>query len=208
MTLALLWLLACSGSPPDHGHGHSHGGGHAHGEDDSAIAITRWTDAHELFAELDAPIAGQRFGYNAHVTRLADNHALLALIAVFAAVALSGHFTKLQSYSAKRPNPKLQRQTGSTKLQRQTGSPQSYSAKRAVHKATALSEHSTARQSYNAQRAVHKATALNGQYKATALNGQYKATKLQSYRATELQSYSTQLCPLISSAAALARSGP
>jgi len=75
LTLALLWLLACSGSPPDHGHGHSHGGGHAHGEDDSAIAITRWTDAHELFAELDAPIAGQRFGYHAHVTRLADNHA-------------------------------------------------------------------------------------------------------------------------------------
>jgi RND family efflux transporter MFP subunit len=37
--------------------------------------VTRWTDTHELFVELDAPVAGTPFAYHAHVTRLADNHA-------------------------------------------------------------------------------------------------------------------------------------
>lgn len=74
----LLALLGCSSSHPT-GHGHSHdrgGGGHdAHGEEGASVAITRWVDGHELFVELDAPVAGQRFAYHAHVTRMADNHA-------------------------------------------------------------------------------------------------------------------------------------
>ncbi|MCA9490618.1 MAG: efflux RND transporter periplasmic adaptor subunit [Myxococcales bacterium] len=80
MMLPLL-LLACAPEPSGHGHshgGHDHGGGdHGdHGEEDgTTLAITRWTDSHELFVELDAPVAGQRFGYHAHVTRMDDNHA-------------------------------------------------------------------------------------------------------------------------------------
>jgi len=74
--LALWTLLGCGSSAPS-GHGHDHGGG-AHPHDDApddTVAITRWTDGYELFVELDAPVAGQRFAYHAHVTRLADNHA-------------------------------------------------------------------------------------------------------------------------------------
>ncbi len=78
-----LGLWACGPEPAGHGHshgagGHSHGGGggHAHADDAGAsVAVTRWTDSHELFVELDAPVAGAAFGYHAHVTRLADNHA-------------------------------------------------------------------------------------------------------------------------------------
>lgn len=85
-------LSACGDTPAEHGH--SHGGGHEHDGGDHAdhgdqegesiqtgtiqtgtIAVTRWTDTHELFVELDAPVAGQAFAYHAHVTRLADNHA-------------------------------------------------------------------------------------------------------------------------------------
>jgi RND family efflux transporter MFP subunit len=73
LTLVLLGLLACINAPSGQGHSHGHGHGGAHAHDDDAIAITRWTDAHELFVEIDAPIAGQRFAYHAHVTRLADN---------------------------------------------------------------------------------------------------------------------------------------
>lgn len=89
MTLLITLILAgCSpssggqshGSDSGHSHGgHSHGGdgGHAPHEDEGAsVAITRWTDAYELFVELDAPVAGGGFGYHAHVTRLADNHAV------------------------------------------------------------------------------------------------------------------------------------
>ncbi|TNE90586.1 MAG: efflux RND transporter periplasmic adaptor subunit [Deltaproteobacteria bacterium] len=75
----LLALMGC-GSPEPAGHGHSHGpgGDHApHGEEEEgeSIATTRWTDGYELFIEYDAPVAGQRFKYHAHVTRMADNHA-------------------------------------------------------------------------------------------------------------------------------------
>lgn len=81
MILHLL-LLACAPAPSDHGHSHGgHGdGGHAdHAEDEgTTLAITRWTDSHELFVELDAPVVGQRFSYHAHVTRMADNHAATA----------------------------------------------------------------------------------------------------------------------------------
>jgi membrane fusion protein, heavy metal efflux system len=76
--ILLLSALACGGpsEEPGHGHGHGHGGGHGGGEEEGAsVAITRWTEGHELFVELDAPVAGRAFAYHAHVTRLADNHA-------------------------------------------------------------------------------------------------------------------------------------
>jgi hypothetical protein len=78
-------LFACGGHPAEHGH--SHGGGDGHGDGDhgghgghgdgegESIAVTRWTESHELFVELDAPVAGKPFAYHAHVTRLVDNHA-------------------------------------------------------------------------------------------------------------------------------------
>ena len=78
-TLFLTVLGACAQPAGDHGHAH---GGHAHGSDShgsahegGSIAITRWSDRHELFVALDAPVAGHPFSYRAHVTRLADNHA-------------------------------------------------------------------------------------------------------------------------------------
>jgi cobalt-zinc-cadmium efflux system membrane fusion protein len=76
-TFTLLVLFAC-GSTPDAGHGHAHGAGgdHAPHEDEGeSVAVTRWTESHELFVEFDAPAAGQPFSYHAHVTRLEDNHA-------------------------------------------------------------------------------------------------------------------------------------
>lgn len=82
----ILWLLTgcLAPSPTGHSHdaGHSHGaghdhggGGHDHGDEGVSVVITRWSEGHELFIELDAPVAGELFGYHAHVTRLVDNHA-------------------------------------------------------------------------------------------------------------------------------------
>lgn len=68
-------LFACAPAPTGHGHDHGPGGGAEHADEGVSVAITRWTATHELFVELDAPVAGQRFAYHAHVTRLADNHA-------------------------------------------------------------------------------------------------------------------------------------
>ncbi len=76
--LILAILGACGQPEDDHGHSHGGQGGHDdHGgeEEGESIAVTRWTDSHELFVELDAPVAGQPFAYHAHVTRMADNHA-------------------------------------------------------------------------------------------------------------------------------------
>ncbi len=77
--LLLLFLLTGCGAPAPSGHshggGHHHGSGHDHGEEGDAIAITRWSAQHELFIELDTPVAGMAFDYHAHVTRTADNHA-------------------------------------------------------------------------------------------------------------------------------------
>jgi len=85
LLLFLLLLIGCTApSPAGHSHdgGHSHGGedshgegGHDHGDEGVSVAITRWSAEHELFIELDAPVAGKAFGYHAHVTRMADNHA-------------------------------------------------------------------------------------------------------------------------------------
>jgi RND family efflux transporter MFP subunit len=58
----------------DHGHGH---GGHGHGDHGPPpVSVTRWSDTHELFVEFAPPVAGQPVEYHAHVTRLADNHAV------------------------------------------------------------------------------------------------------------------------------------
>ena len=76
-TFVLLAVLGCGSEPGGHGHDHGPRGSHPpHGEEDGAapIAITRWTDDHELFIELDAPVAGQPFRYKAHVTKTTDNH--------------------------------------------------------------------------------------------------------------------------------------
>jgi len=66
-SLILVFLGACGQPASEHGHGS--------GANLDALALTRWSETHELFTELDAPIAGQPFTYHAHVTRLADNHA-------------------------------------------------------------------------------------------------------------------------------------
>ncbi|WP_437979210.1 efflux RND transporter periplasmic adaptor subunit [Sorangium sp. So ce295] len=55
-------------------HGHSHGDhGHGHGAEESErepLAITKWTDLHELFVEFPPPAPGKPVPYHAHVTRL------------------------------------------------------------------------------------------------------------------------------------------
>lgn len=83
LVMFLFALVGC-GSPEPASHDHAHGGGHSHGagsdhaghgdEEGESIAITRWASGYELFVELDAPVAGQRFNYHAHVTRMVDNH--------------------------------------------------------------------------------------------------------------------------------------
>ncbi|MFT5679693.1 MAG: cobalt-zinc-cadmium efflux system membrane fusion protein [Myxococcota bacterium] len=74
-SVLILAILGACGQPADD-HGHAHGGGGGHGEEaGESIAVTRWTGSHELFVELDAPVAAQSFAYHAHVTRMADNHA-------------------------------------------------------------------------------------------------------------------------------------
>ena len=64
--------------PDDHGHEHG-GGGHDHGEhghddhgDDTAIAVTHFTDSTELFVEFPAFVVGQESAFAAHLTRLRD----------------------------------------------------------------------------------------------------------------------------------------
>lgn len=67
MMILMVALLACDDdAAPAHGHGHGAS---------SSLAVTRWTDEHELFIEIDTPVAGRALRYHAHVTRLADNHA-------------------------------------------------------------------------------------------------------------------------------------
>ncbi len=75
LSVPLLLLVACGGPDPaqDHGHGHGHGHDATEASESPTIAGTRWNETHELFIELDAPVAGSTFAYHAHVTRLADN---------------------------------------------------------------------------------------------------------------------------------------
>lgn len=53
-----------------HEHGHDHGSASGEKEEEPSLAITRWTDAYELFVELPAPRPGKPVAYHAHVTRL------------------------------------------------------------------------------------------------------------------------------------------
>ena len=74
--LLLLGMLGCGSFEPA---GHDHGG-HAHAHHDAeagnSIAFTRWNDGHELFVELDAPVAGQALRYHAHITQVVDHAAV------------------------------------------------------------------------------------------------------------------------------------
>lgn len=69
MVLAFGAAAACVPGVHDE-HGHEHGGGHEEAEEAPPLAITRWTDRHELFVEFPQPIAGKPVPYHAHVTRL------------------------------------------------------------------------------------------------------------------------------------------
>lgn len=64
----------------DHGHDHASGGGHddhhddqddhGHGGDETAMAVTHFTETTELFVEFPAFVAGQESSFAAHLTRL------------------------------------------------------------------------------------------------------------------------------------------
>jgi membrane fusion protein, heavy metal efflux system len=70
--MSLVGVAACQRHDHDHGHEHGHDHGPTAGEEDEgpSLAITRWTDAYELFVELPAPRPGKPVAYHAHVTRL------------------------------------------------------------------------------------------------------------------------------------------
>lgn len=67
----LLAALACSRHTHHDEHGHDHGPStHAEAEEPT-VAITRWSEAFELFVELSVPLPGKPVRYHAHVTELA-----------------------------------------------------------------------------------------------------------------------------------------
>jgi membrane fusion protein, heavy metal efflux system len=68
--VALTCLPACHRHDHGHGQGHDHGSAAAAEDEGPSLAITRWTDAYELFVELAAPRPGKPVAYHAHVTRL------------------------------------------------------------------------------------------------------------------------------------------
>lgn len=70
--------LACQSPSHEHAHGHDHGaeGAPAEEEEGPSLAITRWTPRYELFVELPAPGPEAPVPYHAHVTDLADFHAV------------------------------------------------------------------------------------------------------------------------------------
>lgn len=75
---AALWVALASGCKPGApgDHGHDHAAAPAEEEGPPPIAITRWTDRYELFVELTPPKVGAPVAYHAHVTDLADFHAV------------------------------------------------------------------------------------------------------------------------------------
>ncbi len=85
LSVAVLFVamsLSCRGGHghnDDHGSGHGHGHGeeqgHGEGDEIEPLAITKWTDDHELFVEFPPPAPNKPVRYHAHVTRLRDNHA-------------------------------------------------------------------------------------------------------------------------------------
>ncbi len=73
--IAVVALIGCK-------HDHSHGDHpHAQGSEEAAdepepVAITNWTEHHELFVEFPPPSPGKPVKYHAHVTRLRDFQAV------------------------------------------------------------------------------------------------------------------------------------
>ncbi len=67
-----VWVLGCHRHDTPEAHDHGHAAGHDHGEAEAPepIAITRWTDRHELFVEFPAPEPARPVAFHAHVTRL------------------------------------------------------------------------------------------------------------------------------------------
>jgi membrane fusion protein, heavy metal efflux system len=57
-------------APDAHDHGHAAGHDHGEAEELEPIAITRWTDRHELFVEFPPPAPVKPVAFQAHVTRL------------------------------------------------------------------------------------------------------------------------------------------
>src|SRR5215218_10206820 len=74
--ILMLTLVATSGAckrggEDAHDHGHDHGSPeHAAEAEAEPLAITRWTERHELFVEFPAPSPGKPVPYHAHVTQL------------------------------------------------------------------------------------------------------------------------------------------
>ncbi len=71
LSLALLFLLACTAAPPDASHDHGHGRGHGHG-DGEAWSVTVLGERFEVFPEIDALEVGHTAMAHTHVTRLLD----------------------------------------------------------------------------------------------------------------------------------------
>lgn len=74
LTLVLGLAAACGSAPAADSHGHGHGGH----DERAAVAFTRWTAAHELFAEHPALVVGEGSPVAAHVTRRAGHRPVAA----------------------------------------------------------------------------------------------------------------------------------
>jgi membrane fusion protein, heavy metal efflux system len=59
-----------------HDHGHAAGHAHAEAEEPEPIAVTRWSDRHELFVEFPLPEPSKPVSFHAHLTRLGDFQAV------------------------------------------------------------------------------------------------------------------------------------
>jgi membrane fusion protein, heavy metal efflux system len=71
--LVLITLLRGAAGCDCHGQGHGHGHDHGHDAEEAEpepLAITKWTERHELFVEFPPPVAGKPVRYHAHVTKL------------------------------------------------------------------------------------------------------------------------------------------
>jgi membrane fusion protein, heavy metal efflux system len=67
-----VWVVACHrhDTPDAHDHGHAAGRERGEADEPEPIAITRWTDRHELFVEFTPPEPAKPVAFHAHVTRL------------------------------------------------------------------------------------------------------------------------------------------
>lgn len=74
--VSLFTIVACSRGGGEEGHDHGHPHGAEGAEEPDPLAITKWTDKHELFVEFPPPAAGKPVAYHAHVTKLAGFQAL------------------------------------------------------------------------------------------------------------------------------------